>query len=290
MAKCVKIANKFVGDGYPCFIIAEIGINHNGSIALAKKMIDIAVTTGCDAVKFQKRTVDIVYTKEELAKERPSVFGNTNGDLKRGLEFGENEYKEIDSYCKEKGILWFASCWDEKSVDFINKFDVPCYKIASASLTDDKLLKYTREKANGKPILLSTGMSSLEQIKHAVEILGSENLIIYHCTSTYPSNANETNLKAIEEFKKEFNCPIGYSGHERGVTPSVLAVALGANSVERHITTDRTNWGSDQAASLEMAGLYHMVRDIRQVPELLGDGKKIVYPRELPIIEKLRRV
>lgn len=290
MAKCVKIANKFVGDGYPCFIIAEIGINHNGSIALAKKMIDIAVTTGCDAVKFQKRTVDIVYTKEELAKERPSVFGNTNGDLKRGLEFGENEYKEIDSYCKEKGILWFASCWDEKSVDFINKFDVPCYKIASASLTDDKLLKYTREKANGKPILLSTGMSSLEQIKHAVEILGAENLIIYHCTSTYPSNANETNLKAIEEFKKEFNCPIGYSGHERGVTPSVLAVALGANSVERHITTDRTNWGSDQAASLEMAGLYHMVRDIRQVPELLGDGKKIVYPRELPIIEKLRRV
>ena len=290
MAKCVKIANKFVGDGYPCFIIAEIGINHNGSIALAKKMIDIAVTTGCDAVKFQKRTVDIVYTKEELAKERPSVFGNTNGDLKRGLEFGENEYREIDSYCKEKGILWFASCWDEQSVDFINKFDVPCYKIASASLTDDKLLKYTRKKANGKPILLSTGMSSLEQIKHAVEILGSENLIIYHCTSTYPSNANETNLKAIEEFKKEFNCPIGYSGHERGVTPSVLAVALGANSVERHITTDRTNWGSDQAASLEMAGLYHMVRDIRQVPELLGDGKKIVYPRELPIIEKLRRV
>ena len=164
MAKCVKIANKFVGDGYPCFIIAEIGINHNGSIALAKKMIDIAVTTGCDAVKFQKRTVDIVYTKEELAKERPSVFGNTNGDLKRGLEFGENEYKEIDTYCKEKGILWFASCWDEQSVDFINKFDVPCYKIASASLTDDKLLKYTREKANGKPILLSTGMSSLEQI------------------------------------------------------------------------------------------------------------------------------
>ena len=290
MSKQVKIANKIIGDGSPCFIIAEIGINHNGSVELAKKMIDIAVTTGCDAVKFQKRTVDIVYTKEELTKERPSVFGNTNGDLKRGLEFGENEYKEIDSYCKEKGILWFASCWDEQSVDFINKFDVPCYKIASASLTDDKLLKYTREKANGKPILLSTGMSSLEQIKHAVEILGSENLIIYHCTSTYPSNANETNLKAIEEFKKEFNCPIGYSGHERGVTPSILAVALGANSVERHITTDRTNWGSDQAASLEMAGLYHMVRDIRQVPELLGDGKKIVYPRELPIIEKLRRV
>lgn len=288
MIKPVKIANKYIGDNCPCFIIAEIGINHNGSVALAKKMIDIAVTTGCDAVKFQKRTVDIVYTKEELAKERKSVFGNTNGDLKRGLEFGLKEYQEIDEYCKEKGILWFASCWDEESVDFIEQFDVPCYKIASASLTDDKLLKYTRSK--GKPILLSTGMSSLEEIEHAVKVLGKDNLVIYHCTSTYPSNAEETNLKAIQAFKEKFDCPIGYSGHERGVTPSVLAVALGANSVERHITVDRTNWGSDQAASLEMAGLYHMVRDIRQVPDLLGDGNKVVYPREIPIIEKLRRV
>lgn len=288
MAKCVKIANKTVGDGFPCFIIAEIGINHNGSVSLAKKMIDIAVTTGCDAVKFQKRTVDVVYTKEELAKERKSVFGTTNGDLKRGLEFGKEEYREIDSYCKEKGILWFASCWDEGAVDFIDQFDPPCYKIASASLTDDNLLKHTRSK--GKPILLSTGMSTMEEIRHAVSILGEDNLIIYHCTSTYPSNAEETNLRAIESFKKEFSCPIGYSGHERGVTPSVLAVVLGANSVERHITTDRTNWGSDQAASLEMAGLYHMVRDIRQVPDLLGDGIKVVYSRELPIIEKLRRV
>ena len=259
--KCVKIANKMVGDDYPCFIIAEIGINHNGSVDLAKKMIDIAVTTGCDAVKFQKRTVDIVYTREELAKERHSVFGNTNGDLKRGLEFGEEEYREIDDYCSRHGILWFASCWDIKHA-----------------------------KSKGKPVLLSTGMSSMEQIRHAVSILGEENLVLYHCTSTYPSNAEETNLRVIETFKKEFSCPVGYSGHERGVTPSVLAVALGANSVERHITTDRTNWGSDQAASLEMAGLYHMVRDIRQTPMLLGDGIKVVYKRELPIIEKLRRV
>ena len=288
MSKCVKIADKIIGDGYPCFIIAEIGINHNGSVSLAKKMIDIAVTTGCDAVKFQKRTVDIVYTREELLKERKSVFGNTNGDLKRGLEFGVTEYMEIDAYCKEKGILWFTSCWDEQSVDFMEQFNPPCYKIASASLTDDNLLKYTKSK--GRPILLSTGMSTMEEIRHAVDLLGKDNLVIYHCTSTYPSNAEETNLRVIESFKKEFGCPIGYSGHERGVTPSVLAVALGANSVERHITTDRTNWGSDQAASLEMAGLYHMVRDIRQVPELLGDGKKIVYSRELPIIEKLRRV
>ena len=288
MEKCVKIANKIIGDGYPCFIIAEIGINHNGSVALAKKMIDIAVTTGCDAVKFQKRTVDIVYTKEELSKERKSVFGNTNGDLKRGLEFGEKEYKEIDEYCKKKGILWFASCWDEASVDFMEKFNIPCYKIASASLTDDNLLKYTKSK--GKPILLSTGMSTMEEIKHAVSILGEDNLIIYHCTSTYPTNTEEMNLRVIETFKKEFSCPIGYSGHERGVTPSVIATVLGANSVERHITDDRTNWGSDQAASLETAGLYHMVRDIRQVPILLGDGVKVVYDRERPIIEKLRRV
>ena len=288
MSKCVNIADKTIGDGFPCFIIAEIGINHNGSVALAKKMIDIAVTTGCDAVKFQKRTVDIVYTQEELAKERKSVFGNTNGDLKRGLEFSKEQYKEIDSYCKERGILWFASCWDEDSVDFIEEFNPPCYKIASASLTDDNLLKYTKSK--GKPILLSTGMSSMEEIRHAVSILGKDDLIIYHCTSTYPSNADEMNLKVIETFKREFDCPIGYSGHERGVTPSVLAVALGANSVERHITVDRTNWGSDQAASLEMAGLSHMVRDIRQVPSLLGDGKKVVYQRELPIIDKLRRV
>lgn len=288
MSKYVKIADKFIGDGYPCFIIAEIGINHNGSVALAKKMIDIAITTGCDAVKFQKRTINVVYTKAELDKERKSVFGNTNRDLKEGLEFGFEEYTEIDRYCKEKGILWFASCWDEQSVDFIDQFNVPCYKIASASLTDDNLLRYTRSK--GKPILLSTGMSTMEEIEHAIEILGKDDLIIYHCTSTYPSNAEETNLKAIQVFKDMFNCPIGYSGHERGVTPSVLAVALGANSVERHITVDRTNWGSDQAASLEMAGLYHMVRDIRQVPELLGDGNKIVYPREIPIIDKLRRV
>ena len=286
--KCVRIGNKIVGDGYPCFIIAEIGINHNGSVNLAKKMIDIAVTTGCDAVKFQKRTVDVVYTKEELAQARNSVFGKTNGDLKRGLEFGEEEYREIDNYCRQHGIMWFASCWDEQSVDFMEEFDVPCYKIASASLTDDNLLKYTRSK--GKPVLLSTGMSTMEQIRHAVDVLGEDDLILYHCTSTYPSNADETNLRVIETFRKEFSCPIGYSGHERGVTPSVLAVALGANSVERHITTDRTNWGSDQAASLEMAGLYHLVRDVRQTPVLLGDGIKIVYERERPIIDKLRRV
>ena len=204
MSKCVKIADKLIGDNYPCFVIAEIGINHNGSVELAKKMIDIAVTTGCDAVKFQKRTVDVVYSKEELAKERKSVFGNTNGDLKRGLEFDYEQYKEIDEYCKAKKIMWFASCWDEQSVDFMEQFDIPCYKIASACLTDDNLLKYTKSK--GKPILISTGMSTMEQIEHAVDILGEDNLIIYHCTSTYPSDSFEMNLKVIPEFKKRFNC------------------------------------------------------------------------------------
>ena len=288
MSKTVKIGNKIVGDGHPCFVVAEIGINHNGSVDLAKRIIDIAAATGCDAVKFQKRTIDVVYSKEELAKERKSIYGNTNGDLKRGLEFGLKEYKIIDKYCKKKNILWFASCWDEGSVDFISKFDPPCYKIASASLTDDNLLKHIKSK--GKPIILSTGMSSMKQIKHAVDILGEKNLIILHCTSTYPSNAEEMNLKVITTYKKKFNCPIGYSGHERGISPSVIAVALGANMIERHITTDRTNWGSDQAASLETAGLYHMIRDIKQIPAILGDGKKVVYPRELPIIDKLRRV
>ncbi len=286
--RAVKIGNKIVGDGYPCFIIAEIGINHNGSLSMAKSLIDMAVECGCDAVKFQKRTVDIVYTKEELAKERRSVFGNTNGDLKRGLEFGESEYTEIDNYCKEKGIMWFASCWDENSVDFIENFNPPCYKIASASLTDDSLLSYTKSK--GKPILLSTGMSTMEEIKNAVNILGEDNLIIYHCTSTYPSNNDEQNLNVIKTLRKDFNCPIGFSGHERGLAPSLIAVVLGACSIERHITLDRTNWGSDQAASLEKNGLYHLVRDIRNIPVFMGDGIKQVYEREKAIIKKLRRV
>lgn len=288
MKREVRVGNILVGDNQPCFIIAEIGINHNGSLKDAKRLIDMAVSNGCNAVKFQKRTVDVVYSKEELERPRPNVFGETNGDLKRGLEFGLEEYKEIDEYCKQKNIMWFASCWDKGSVDFIDQFNPPCYKIASASLTDDELLKYTKSK--GKPILLSTGMSTMEEIEHAMEILGEENTIIYHCTATYPSNSNEINLNCIKTLKERFSCPVGYSGHERGISPSILAVGLGACSVERHITLDRTNWGSDQAASLETPGLFHMVRDIRQVPTLLSDGKKVVYEREIPIRKKLRRV
>lgn len=288
MKREVRVGNILVGDNQPCFIIAEIGINHNGSLKDAKRLIDMAVSNGCNAVKFQKRTVDVVYSKEELERPRPNVFGETNGDLKRGLEFGLEEYKEIDEYCKQKHIMWFASCWDKGSVDFIDQFNPPCYKIASASLTDDELLKYTKSK--GKPILLSTGMSTMEEIEHAIDILGEENTIIYHCTATYPANSDEINLNGIKTLKEKFSCPVGYSGHERGIAPSILAVAVGACSVERHITLDRTNWGSDQAASLETPGLFHMVRDIRQVPILLSDGKKVVYEREIPIRKKLRRV
>lgn len=288
MEKTIKIGNIEVGNNLPCFVIAEIGINHNGSVKTAKKLIDLAAAAGCSAVKFQKRTVDIVYTKEELEKPRSTPFGETNGDLKRGLEFGLEEYKEIDKYCKEKHIMWFASCWDENSVDFIDQFDPPCYKISSASLTDDNLLRHTKSK--GKPILLSTGMSTLKEIDHAVEILGKDNLIIYHCTSTYPSDNDELNLLAIKSLQERYNVPIGFSGHERGILSTVLAYALGACSVERHITLDRTMWGSDQAASIEPVGLYKLMRDIKNVPAFLGDGKKIVYESEKPIIAKLRRV
>jgi N-acetylneuraminate synthase len=284
----VKIGNKVVGDGQSVFIIAEIGINHNGDVEIAKKLIDVASEAGCDAVKFQKRTIDIVYSKKELERPRENPFGNTNGDLKRGLEFGEKEYSIIDNYCKNKNILWFASCWDEKSVDFIDQYNPPCYKIASASLTDDNLLKHTKSK--GKPIILSTGLSTIDEIKHAIDILGEENLIILHCTSTYPSALNELNLKVINNYKKRFNCPIGYSGHEVGVTPSIMAAVMGACMIERHITLDRAMWGSDQAASLEPNGLRKLVRDIKQSPIVSGDGIKRVYESEVPIKTKLRRV
>ena len=286
-SRVIKIGDKKVGDNQPCFVVAEVGINHNGSIDDAKKLINMAHLFGCDAVKFQKRTVDIVYSKEELARPRESIFGNTNGDLKRGLEFGYKEYKEIDKYCKELGILWFASCWDNESVDFIEQFDVCAHKIPSACLTDTDLLK--RIKQTNKPILLATGMSTLEEIDKAVEIIGTDNMILYHCTSTYPTANNEINLMCIKTLKERYDCLVGFSGHEKGIFPSTAAVVLGACSVERHITLDRTMWGSDQAASLESEGLRRMIRDIKSVGAIMGDGKKVVYESELPIKAKLRR-
>jgi N-acetylneuraminate synthase len=287
-AQTIQIGAKKVGDGQPCYLIAEIGINHNGDVDLAKRLISVAVASGCDAVKFQKRTVEIVYTPEELAKPRENPFGATNGDLKRALEFSYEDYVEIDQYCRAVKIPWFASCWDEPSVDLISRFDVPCFKIASASLTDDNLLRYTR--ATGKPILLSTGMSTLEEIDHAVEVLGKENLILLHACSTYPAFYEELNLQAIRTLADRYGIPVGYSGHESGLPSSVAAVAMGACIVERHITVDRAMWGSDQAASLEPNGITKLVSYIRVVERSLGDGVKRVLEREYPILKKLRRV
>lgn len=284
----IIIGRTAVGNNRPCFIVAEIGINHNGDVGLAKRLISVAVAAGCDAVKFQKRTIDTVYTFEELAKPRESPFGATNGDLKRGLEFGKAEYLEIDEYCRQAGIVWYASCWDEASVDFIDQFKPACYKIAAASLTDDELLKHTRAK--GVPIILSTGMSTLEQIDKAVEILGKDDLILLHACSAYPAYYPELNLRAINTLQKRYEIPVGYSGHETGIASTVAAATLGACMVERHITLDRSMWGSDHAASLEPSGLNRVVRDIRLVEESLGDGEKRVLPRELPVIDKLRRV
>jgi N-acetylneuraminate synthase len=284
----VQIGKRTVGDGAPCYLIAEIGINHNGDLDIAKKLISLAVAAGCDAVKFQKRTVDVVYTAAELAAPRESPFGNTNGDLKRGLEFGQKEYAAIDAYCKEVNIPWFASCWDEASVDFIDRFGPPCYKIASASLTDDALLRHTRAK--GRPIILSTGMSTLEQVDRAVELLGTKDLVLLHTCSTYPSQYNELNLRVMATLRERYGVPVGYSGHESGLAPSIGAVALGAAVVERHITVDRALWGSDQAASLGPSGLTRLVRDIRLLETSLGDPAKKVIPSEVPVMKKLRRV
>jgi N-acetylneuraminate synthase len=284
----IKIGNALVGEGYPCYVIAEIGINHNGDIAIAKKLIDLAATAGCQAVKFQKRTVEVVYSAEELARPRESPFGTTNADLKFGLEFGLEQYQEIDRHCKERKIDWLASCWDEASVDFIAQFDVPCFKIASASLTDDDLLRHTRSK--GLPILLSTGMSTLEQIDHAVEVLGKQDLVILHTCSTYPALYEELNLRVIPGLRLRYAVPVGYSGHETGLSTSISTIALGACVLERHITLDRAMWGSDQAASVEPQGFAHMVRDVRLVETALGDGIKRLGVREEPIMKKLRRV
>ena len=284
----VRIRSRLVGEGHPPFIVAEIGINHNGDLELAKRLIDAGVQAGCDAIKFQKRTIELVYAPEELARPRESPFGQTNGDLKRGLEFGLEAYQVIDRFCQERQLLWFASCWDERSVDFMEQFNPPCHKIASACLTDEALLRYVRSK--GRPVILSTGMSTMEQIRRAVDVLGDEELILLHCTSTYPSPPEELNLRMIPTLQRQFNCPVGYSGHEVGLATSVAAVALGACLIERHITLDRARWGSDQAASVEPHGFVRLLRDIRAVAQALGDGRKRVYESEKPVIAKLRRV
>jgi N-acetylneuraminate synthase len=283
----VQIGNRLVGDGQPCFIIAEIGINHNGDIDIAKRLIRVAVAAGCDAVKFQKRTPELCVPQAQRNHMRDTPWGYISYmEYRERVEFGQEQYKEIDRYCREQGILWFASCWDGPSVDFLEQFDPPCYKVASASLTNDALLKHTR--ATGKPVLLSTGMSSIDDIDHAIDILGKENLVLLHTVSTYPAKYEELNLRAIATLRNRYRVPVGYSGHETGIASTVAAVALGACCVERHITLDRAMWGSDHAASLEPTGLTRVCRDIRLVETSMGDGEKKVIERELPIIARLR--
>lgn len=284
----VTIRDRRVGPGQPTLIVAEIGINHNGSLKLASELIKAAAKSGCHAVKFQKRTVDRVYSADELARPRESPFGSTNGDLKRGLEFGADDYAAIDRLCRELGLWWFASAWDEEALAFIEQFDPPCHKVASPLLTDHDLLRRVRRA--GRPILLSTGMSTLEEIDAAVRVLGKDDLVLMHCTSTYPSTAGELNLKAIPILAQRYDVPIGYSGHEVGLSTTLAAVALGAVAVERHLTLDRAMWGTDQAASVEPPGFARLTKDIAAIELALGDGVKRVYDSEAPAMRKLRRV
>jgi N-acetylneuraminate synthase len=286
----VRIGDRLVGDGEPVFIIAEIGINHNGSLDLARKLIDGAAEAGCDAVKFQKRTPELCVPRDQWAIERDTPWGRmTYIDYRHKVEFDHEGYAAIDRHCRERGIRWFASCWDEEAVDFLAAFDLPCFKAASASLTDLSLLR--KKQSTGKPLIMSTGMSTMEEIQSAVDALGRRDLLIAHSTSTYPCPTQELNLRMITTLKRHYpECPIGYSGHEVGLSPTWAAVALGATFVERHITLDRSMWGTDQAASVEVSGFHRLVANIRDIEKALGDGVKRVYDTELGQRKKLRRV
>jgi N-acetylneuraminate synthase len=285
----VDLRGKKVGDHHPCLIVAEIGINHNGDMEIAKRLIHVAKDAGVDAVKFQKRTPELCVPPEQRMVMRETPWGYISYmDYRSRVEFNFEQYREIDNFCKEKRMIWFASVWDEPSVDFMDPFDVPCYKIASALLTNDSLLHHIRTK--GRPVILSTGMSSLEEVDHAVGILGKENLILLHTCSVYPAHYEELNLRVISMLRERYEIPIGYSGHETGLPSTIAAVALGACVVERHITLDRAMWGSDQAASLEPNGIARLVRDIHLVELALGDREKRVLPREIPMMKRLRHI
>jgi N-acetylneuraminate synthase len=283
----LRQGENFMNETTGVFIIAEVGINHNGDLELAKRLTKEAKEAGCDAVKFQKRTIELVYTPEDLERPRESPFGTTNRDQKQGLEFSKEQYDEIDAYCKEIGIEWFASAWDLESQEFMRRYNLKYNKVASPMLRVLPLLHKIAEE--GKYTFISTGMSILEEIDEAVEIFKSHNcpFELMHCNSSYPMNNEEANLNAMATLRERYSCDVGYSGHERGVQISIAAVALGATSVERHITVDRSMYGSDQAASLGLTGLNTMVRDIRTVSTALGDGIKRIYESELASRSKL---
>ncbi len=286
----IQIGNDFIGDGHPTWVIGEIGINHNGSVELAKKLIAGAAAAGANAVKFQKRTPELCVPDDQKLIERDTPWGRmTYIDYRYKVEFGEAEYQEIDDFCKSNGIVWTASCWDEPSVDFIERFNPPFHKAPSAALTDLELLK--KVKSTGKPLMLSSGMSTMDEIDMALETIGRDNILLAHSTSTYPCKLDELNLNVIQTLKDRYpEMPIGYSGHETGLAPTWATVVLGANFIERHITLDRAMWGSDQAASVEIGGLFRLISNIRDIESSLGDGIKRVYDSEIPIRRKLRRV
>ncbi|HVP91400.1 MAG TPA: N-acetylneuraminate synthase family protein [Terriglobales bacterium] len=288
MNPTVRIGPRTVGRGHPTFIVAEIGINHNGQVDLAKKLVDVAARAGCDAVKFQKRSPEHCVPIELMNVMRETPWGYiTYLEYRYRVEFGYDEYREIDAHCQRQGLSWFASCWDAPSIAFLEAFDPPCYKIPSAALTDLRLLQHYRR--TGRPLILSTGMSTMPEIRAAVELLGQDRLVLLHSTSTYPCPPEELNLKVIPALEAAFDVPIGYSGHEVGLVPSTLAVALGACLVERHITLDRSMWGSDHAASIEPTGLERLVKYIRTTESALGDGIKRVYESERAAIRRLRK-
>jgi sialic acid synthase SpsE len=285
----VRVGSTEIGNGRPVFVIAEIGINHNGDVGTAKKLIDVAIAAGCDAVKFQKRTPAICVPPEQASILRETPWGTmTYLEYKERIEFGTDEFSEIDAHCRAKNILWFASPWDVPSVEFLESFNTPVFKIASACLTDDELLGAIR--ATGKPVIMSTGMSTLAEIDHAISLLDRANLILGQATSTYPCKPEELNLRAIQSLRERYGVPVGYSGHETGLQTTIAAVALGAVFVERHITLDRAMWGTDHAASVEPGGLERLVRDLRNVELALGDGNKVLYDSEVSVKKKLRRV
>ncbi|MGO1629292.1 MULTISPECIES: N-acetylneuraminate synthase family protein [unclassified Microbacterium] len=286
----VRIGSRVVGGGHPAYVVAEIGLNHNGDVELAKQLIDVAADAGADAVKFQKRTPEIATPEHMRDTPRETPWGTmTYLEYRHRVEFGRDEYVAVGDHATLRGLDWFASPWDLPSVDFLEDLNVAAHKVASACLTDIELLEALRD--TGKPIILSTGMSTMAQIDRAIEVLGTEKLVLMHATSTYPMEPDEANLRMIRVLGERFpGIPVGYSGHERGLQISLAAVAMGAVAVERHITLDRTMWGSDHAASLEPTGLEHLVRDIRIIESAFGDGVKRVFPGEEAPMAKLRRV
>jgi N-acetylneuraminate synthase len=288
-AKAIKIGDKTIGESHPIFIIAEIGINHNGDIDLAKKLVDVAAVAGCDAVKFQKRNPIESVPAEYKNVMRETPWGTmTYLEYRKRIEFGRAEYDQIDKYCRERGILWSASAWDVSSIEFLEPYGLCFYKVPSALITNKEYLACIKE--TNRPLVVSTGMADIELVKKVVEFLGEDNIALLHTISTYPAKPENINLNVISTFRQLFKCPIGYSGHEVGLQITLGAAALGAHVIERHITLDRSMWGTDQSASVEPIGLIRLVRDIRIIEAAMGTGDKKIFPEELEVEKRLRNI